>query len=150
MALVGITALFLGVMVNQSMRVDFTTTDDKDYRWDRFDDKWVVVNYFAEWCAPCLREMPELSEFSRKYGSQIPIFAMSFDQLTTEQLIDLKKQYEIDFPVIKSISTLPWQQPPRALPSTYIIAPGGKVKKQLKGEQTAESLYQIIEQLKTL
>lgn len=143
-------ALFMGVWTQQQLRVDFTTLDGQGHRWSNSQENWKVVNYFAEWCAPCLREMPELNLFHQLHNKNIDIFAVSFDPLEHSELKALQVKYEVQFPVIYSLKTLPWRQPPTSLPTTYILDADGNVRKQLKGEQSAEKLMQTISELKRL
>ena len=75
---------------------------------------------------------------------------MSFDPLSKEQLIGLQQKYDIQFPIIEKLNTMPWNKPPNSLPTTYIIDAAGKVQKQLKGEQSADKLIQTINALKAL
>jgi thiol-disulfide isomerase/thioredoxin len=143
-------ALFLGLWAQQNLKYDFISIDGQQHRWSNSQGKWKVVNYFAEWCAPCLREMPELNHFHQQHSNTIDIFAVSFDLLNQEQLLDLQQKYDIQFPIIDNLNTLPWSRPPNSLPTTYIIDADGKVQKQLKGEQSAEKLIQTINVLKGL
>ena len=143
-------ALFVGLWAQQSLKVDFTTLDRKEHRWGHSQGNWKVVNYFAEWCAPCLREIPELNHFYQQNNHDIDIFAVSFDPLNKEQLITLQEKYNIQFPIIDKLNTLPWKQPPSSLPTTYILDADGNVRKKLKGEQSAQNLIQTINLLKTL
>lgn len=145
-----VLALSLGIWTNKFLRADFTTLDQQDYKWADQEDKWTVVNYFAEWCAPCLRELPELNHFHQQYADEVSIYAVSFDPLSQEQLLGLKLKYDIQFPFIQSMKNMPWQSPPSSLPTTYIIGPDGKLKTQLKGEQSADKLKQTIDTLKGL
>lgn len=148
--LAALLALLVGVLTQQNLKVDFTTLDGEGQRWRHSQGNWRVVNYFAEWCAPCLREMPELNRFYQQHNHEIDIFAVSFDPLSKEQLVTLQQKYDIQFPIINKINTLPWGRPPNSLPTTYILDASGKVLKQLKGEQSAEKLIQTINLLKTL
>jgi thiol-disulfide isomerase/thioredoxin len=148
--LAGSFALLVGLWTQQNLKVDFTSLDGQEYRWSHSKGKWKVVNYFAEWCAPCLREMPELNTFYQQHNDEVDIFALSFDPLDKEQLVVLQKKYDIQFPIIDKLNTLPWGQPPNSLPTTYILDAHGKVQKQLKGEQSAEKLIQTIHELKGL
>ena len=148
--LTALLALLIGLWAQQALKVDFTTIDGNEHVWNNSQEKWKVVNYFAEWCAPCLREIPELNHFYQLYKEDIDIFAVSFDPLSDEQLTELQQKYDIQFPVIATLNIMPWMQPPNSLPTTYIVDADGKVQKQLKGEQSAENLIQTINGLKGL
>lgn len=148
--MIALLSLTLGLWVQHALKFDFTTVDGQKHNWSNAEGKWTVVNYFAQWCAPCLREIPELNHFHQLNNNDIAIFAVSFDSLNNEQLLELKRKYDIQFPVAAVLNTLPWAQPPTSLPTTYILDADGLLRKQLKGEQSAEKLLQTINQLKAL
>lgn len=145
-AALAILALGTGILANWTMKKDFVTLDGEAYQWQDFNGQWVVVNYFARWCAPCLREIPELNRFHRE-NQDIPIFAISFDPLSKEELSELRDTYQIAFPILMNIEAVLWPQAPTVLPHTIIINPQGQVAIELKGEQSAASLKQLIDQL---
>ncbi len=147
---VALLAILFGVIVGQRMQSDFSTLDDQDYRWQNSQEQWTVVNYFAQWCAPCLREIPELNHFYQQNQQQVRVYAISFDTLPSTELLALKEKYAIGYPIITELANMPWQQPPSSLPTTYILNPEGQVQKQLKGELSAEELWLTIQQLKAL
>jgi thiol-disulfide isomerase/thioredoxin len=149
-ALTALVALLVGLWTQQSLKVDFTTLDGQEHRWSDSQGNWKIVNYFAEWCVPCLREMPELNHFYQQYNDEVSIFAVSFDQLSKEQLMALQQKYDIQFPIIDRLNTLPWGRAPNSLPTTYILDADGKLQKQLKGEQSVQKLIQTINELKAL
>lgn len=148
--LVALLALALGLWAQHGLKGDFITVDGKTHNWSNSEGEWTVVNYFAEWCAPCLREIPELNQFYQQHDDDIAIFSVSFDRLNKSQLSALKHKHNIQFPVIAQLNSLPWTQAPNSLPTTYILDADGKVKKQLKGELSAKKLFQIIQRLKAL
>ena len=149
-ALLCLLAVVLGIVVNLNQRVDFKTLDGEEYRWETLQGNWLVVNYFAEWCVPCLREIPELNQFYTENKQHLAMFAVSFDALSTAQLAELKTKYNIQFPVIAQFNADTPMSRPKSLPATFIIGPDGRVVKQLLGEQSAESLSLAIEHLKRL
>lgn len=121
---------------------DFQTDIQGSMRWDELRGNYVVVNYFAEWCAPCLRELPELNAFHEQAGDKVRLFGVSFDGLDNQALAALRDKYDIRFPLIQNqpLPNLPFATP-QMLPATYIITPDGEVKGPLLGEQTIESLH---------
>lgn len=125
---------------------DFETLQGERLSWEELQGEWVVLNYFAEWCAPCLREVPELNTFHEQAKSQnIRLFAASFDALNKDELLRLKNQYKMDFSLIQTdpVPLMPVPKP-QQLPATFLISPEGKVVKKLLGEQTSESLFNAI------
>lgn len=120
---------------------EFHTDTAGTFRWQQLEGQYVVVNYFAEWCVPCLRELPELNEFHEQYGDQVRLFGVSFDGLDNDALAQLRAEYSIEFPLIQNEPApyLPFAQP-NALPATYIIQPNGEITGPLLGEQTIDSL----------
>lgn len=142
-----IAAVFLGVWGNLALKADFVTLDKQKVKWSSMQGEWIVVNYFAEWCVPCLREIPELNAFYHNNHQSINMFGVSFDKMTRTELAQIKNKYDIQFPLIDQLDSYPWLQPPTSLPTTYIIGADGQVKKQLKGEQSSESLLRTIHTL---
>lgn len=137
-------ALFIGIWLAQSQRYDFKTLSGETYQHADLIDHIIVVNYFAEWCAPCLREIPELNDFHEQANKNIKLFAISFDTLTPEKLHMLKTKYDIKFPLISELKTsFPFPKP-SYLPATFVIKENGEVAGQLLGEQTVKSLNEAI------
>lgn len=148
--LVSAIAMVAGVLAYKQSQHDFQTLDGEKIKWSQLEGQWVVVNYFAEWCAPCLREIPELNEFSQhaKEREGLKFYALSYDALTEKELKALVTKYDIRFPVVKSPEPKMPNNRPESLPATYLISPQGEVVKRLLGEQTNEKLQKIIGQLK--
>lgn len=120
---------------------DFTTNQGNEQAWSDYSGEYVVVNFFAEWCAPCLKELPELNEFHQLHGEEVSLIGVSYDQLNEEKLQALVDKYDIQFPLMLSepMPNLPFERP-KMLPATYIIKPSGEVSEPLLGEQSLESL----------
>ena len=141
------TVLAWGV-VGGSQEPDIQLNNESQINWQNGKANTVVVNYFAEWCTPCLRELPELNEFYHNEvsdDSQLTLIGISFDPMSNQQINALAEKHDIDFPLALSLPApkLPFDKP-GMLPATYIVGPGGKVTGPLLGEQTRASLRKAI------
>ena len=107
--------------------------------------KWVVVNYWADWCPPCIKEMPELSAFYNDNKERVTVFAYNFDRLEEEELQQMLIRFKVEVPSILSDpgELFGWEAPP-SLPTTYIVDPQGNMKVMLVGPQTKEKLEMLI------
>ena len=115
---------------------------------NKLDGSWVVINYWADWCPPCLKEMPELVEFSNQ-NSDINVFAFNFDQLDGEDLDYEINKFGVDIPSILTHPRDIWGiESPATLPATYFINPEGEIVQSLFRPQTQESLEDILRSLK--
>lgn len=139
-----LTTFSAGLWLSNKLSYDFKTLDGTKYKYSDLKGNIVVVNYFAQWCAPCLREIPELNEFYHQANENVKLFAVSFDNLSLKQLEQLKIKYNIEFPLIAELKNeFPFAKP-EYLPATFIIKPSGDVAGQLLGEQTSTGLKSAI------
>lgn len=143
-SILALIAFVAGLWASKQWSYDFKTLDGKTYKHTNLQGDIVLVNYFAEWCAPCLREIPELNEFYHQAPDKVKLFAVSFDNLSEEELINIKSKYNIQFPLISSFDTNFAFDKPQYLPATFVIHPSGELAGQLLGEQTTKGLNEAI------
>jgi len=117
---------------------------------EQIEGRWVVLNYWAEWCGPCRTEIPELNAAAKEWQAQgITVLGVNFDGLRGDELKKASQALGIDFTVLADDPADRYDLPrSEALPVTYIIDDKGKVREQLMGEQTAEGLAEKIKVLK--
>lgn len=118
----------------------------------RLDKQWKVVNYWAQWCAPCRTEIPELNALAEQLkGHPVEVFGVDFDGTQGALLSKSSEELGIKFTVLAQ-DPAPFFALPRsqALPATYIIDDKGKLREQLLGEQTAAGLMQKLKDLQAL
>ena len=110
-------------------------------QFSHWQGRWVLVNYWAEWCAPCRQEIPELNRlYEERNRSGVIVVGVNYDGLQGEGLRTLIAAMGIKFPVLLDDPRGRWEQPvPSVLPSTFVIAPDGTLHDVLVGPHTYES-----------
>ncbi len=107
--------------------------------------KWVIVNYWATWCVPCIKEMPDISRFVVAHKN-VAAIGLAYDD---SELADIKA-FVAKHPVVYPIAQVTLDKPlkdfdePRGLPTTYLISPDGKVARHIVGPVTEASLAELI------
>ncbi len=113
-----------------------------------FQGNWVLVNYWADWCPPCIKEIPEIAAFANKYP-EVKVFAFNFDRLEDEDLRPQIKKFGISYPSIMTHPRTLWGiKTPKTLPATYFISSNGEIVFSSLKTQDEESLSLTYETLK--
>ncbi|WP_447733049.1 TlpA family protein disulfide reductase [Rhodanobacter soli] len=122
-----------------------TTLDGKTFDLAAQRGKWVIVNYWATWCVPCIKEMPDISRFVAAHKNVVAI-GLAYEDSEPADI----KAFLAKHPVVYPIAQVSLDQPPkdfdepRGLPTTYLIGPDGKVAKHIVGPVTEASLEGLI------
>lgn len=104
---------------------------------------WVLINYFAAWCHPCVKEIPVLNAF-HKMHPQLVVLGVNFQPLSLAKLNAERQQLKINFPVLQHDPAKAWGLTPAAvLPTTLVLNPAGKVFKTIQGPNTSASLNKL-------
>jgi thiol-disulfide isomerase/thioredoxin len=121
---------------------DFSYADGASGHYADWDGRWVVINYWAEWCAPCREEIPQLNALDAALkGRGVRVVGVNYDGLRGPALVALMKKLGIDYPVMESDPRSHFEYAlPSVLPTTVVIDPTGAVAATLVGPQTRASL----------
>jgi thiol-disulfide isomerase/thioredoxin len=118
---------------------------------DRLEGQWLVINYWAQWCAPCRTEIPELNALEQQLkGQSVQVLGVNFDALQGETLTQAAQDMGITFTVLAQDPAERYHLPrAEVLPVTYIVDDQGRMRERLLGEQTAAGLTARLAALKT-
>jgi thiol-disulfide isomerase/thioredoxin len=122
-------------------RLQVATVDGGRYDLADHRGKWVVVYYWATWCGPCLQEMPELSALDAM-REHVEVVGLAYEEIEPAAM----KAFLDKHPVVYPVAIIDVYDPPadfatpRGLPTTYLIAPDGKVAKHFLGPVTAAEI----------
>ncbi|MFL2753571.1 MAG: TlpA family protein disulfide reductase [Gammaproteobacteria bacterium] len=141
------TFLLLSFLFIQSCtKPDLVTSDNSKIYLDDLKGKLTLINYWADWCPPCIKEIPELNKLKNNFSSQVNVFLFNFDRLEGEELSEQLVKFKVEVP---SLLTDPKKIfgyiVPEALPVSFIIDENGQYLKTLKGPQTLDSLKIALE-----
>ncbi len=114
---------------------------------DELRGQWVVINYWAKWCTPCIKEIPELNQLDQRYP-QVTVVGVNYDGATGEVLTTQIQALGIEFASLPQDPAPALGAPrPLVLPTTIILNPQGQISATLVGPQTLASLAQATGQL---
>lgn len=122
-----------------------TTIDDKAFDLATHRGKWVIVNFWATWCAPCIAEMPDISDFVTSRHDVVAI-GLAYEDTDKQEIVDFLKKRPVAYFIAQVDVNAPPKDfaTPRGLPTTYLIDPQGRIAKHFLGPITEKDLEQAI------
>ena len=124
---------------------DLNVFEGKGVFLDDLKGKWIVFNYWADWCPPCIKEIPELNKLNAKYSDELNVFLFNFDRLEGEELKNQLRKIDAKVP---SLVTDPQSiynfTIPESLPVTFVINKKGELSNILQGPQTLEEMEKVL------
>ena len=122
--------------------IKITTLDGKPYELASQRGKWVIVNYWATWCVPCIKEMPDISRFVSAHKDKVSAIGLAYDDSDAADIKAFLVKHPVSYPVAQVTMDKPLKDfdEPRGLPTTWLIAPDGKVAKRFVGTVNEASL----------
>jgi thiol-disulfide isomerase/thioredoxin len=148
----GVLLALLLVVPFSAYAADFTLKDmqGKTQRLADYRGKWVLVNFWATWCPPCLNEIPELISLHKAHKNKdLVVIGIAVDSGSAKAVADFVKTHGISYPMVmeddKSRQQLGEMD---LLPTSFLYSPAGELVSYQQGEVTRGSVEAYIKNRK--
>ena len=119
---------------------DLTDTRGKRHRLADYKGRYVVLNFWATWCVPCIQEIPEIAAFHRAHP-EVAVIGVAQDADDAAKVKQFATKVKHEYPLVLSNDDVEKQLgTARALPTTRIYDPRGKVVYDRVGRVDAKFL----------
>ncbi|HMM47953.1 MAG TPA: TlpA disulfide reductase family protein [Thiobacillaceae bacterium] len=142
-----LAGLLLALVAGWVQAADFRVVDTngKVHTLSGYKGKWVLVNYWATWCPPCLDEIPDLIALHGNPKNKLVVIGVAMDYRNAKQVTDFADGMLVDYPIVLGNERVVRQiGPVQGLPTTYLFNPDGKMVAQQVGAITREMVESYI------
>jgi thiol-disulfide isomerase/thioredoxin len=141
-----------GTMLTPMPAYDFTmeTLSGGTFTLATMRGRWVILNFWATWCAPCLDEMPALQAIANERSGQLALFGINMRE-SAEDIRTYMARYRLSFPILinpeESVSNN--YNLSLGIPQTVIITPSGQMVWHKYGAIDLASFRETLDSLMT-
>lgn len=129
----------------QVQAFQFQDATGKIHKLADYKGRWVLVNFWATWCPPCLKEIPDLIALYES-REDIMVIGVAMDFSDPKVVMDFVQSMSITYPTVLGNRQIASQLDDISLlPSTYFFDPDGKPAARQLGIISRESIERFIE-----
>ncbi|HEX9391009.1 MAG TPA: TlpA disulfide reductase family protein [Usitatibacteraceae bacterium] len=138
--------------LNPAFAFDLKDTAGSPQRLSDLKGRWVVVNFWATWCAPCVKEIPDIAAFAAAQGDKVRVIGVALDWDETgkrdadeRKVKAFAKKVGLTYPlVLGNAASEKFFGRLKGLPTTIVYDPAGNVAYRKTGTVTRELLNRVV------
>jgi peroxiredoxin len=142
-------AAFLGMASTIAFAAEFTVKDvaGQTHRLADYRGKWVLVNFWATWCAPCLKEIPDFSAlYDARKGRDLVVLGVAMDFDNPKEVTDYARKLSMSYPlVLGDDDTAAQFGRVVGLPTSYLYDPKGNLALKKIGPLPKETIENMLD-----
>ncbi len=129
---------------------NFTLVDTKGKKisLSKYRGKVVILDFWATWCPPCRRGIPDLIDIQKQYKNKVAVIGVSLDTDTKKNVVPFIKNIGINYPIVYANEKIVNDYGNiEAIPTTFIIDKKGNITQRYVGLQPKFKLIEDINKL---
>lgn len=136
----------LSLFTASAWAFNFTDVQGHPQNLQAYKGKWVLVNFWATWCPPCLKEIPDLISLQAEYGTtRLEVIGIAMDYNDPKQVVNFAGNMHINYPIVLGNPDIAAQIGEiQGLPTSYLYNPAGKIVAYQLGALTKAAVEQYI------
>lgn len=131
---------------SDSFDYQLTDIDGRIHKASDYRGKWLVINFWATWCAPCIHEMPELEGFYQQHKATAVVWGVTFEDSDRDRIVEFVERLGVSYPILGlDQDPLTGYGEVRVLPTTFLIDPEGLFQHRFEGPISAHDIIEEID-----
>ncbi len=140
-------ALLWAIMSSASFADGFSIADTagKTHNLAAYQGQWVLVNFWATWCPPCLEEIPDFADLYKARKKDLMVIGIAIDFDDKAQVFEFAEKQGMNYPLVLGDEKVTAQFGKiNVLPTSFLFDPKGKKVIKRVGPLTRAELEKLI------